>query len=253
MKKLLLIPAALLLSLFASAQASMQIVEVGSQQTLTANQVINMAVFASTNIKTTLDIRNTSNSPKTYNVRRYDMTLNTVSGNAAEAYFCFGGSCYGAATYTSPTSLVLQPGKAASDTNAAFYLLVADLDEAPVAGLSVVKYTFFNVYSANDTMQITLRYNGLVGINKVNKDLNAFDVYPNPASESAFLKVNALKAFDSKLTVYNSLGAVVSEKQLTISEGKNNIDLKVESYPTGIYFINIKTSESSVTKRLIIK
>ncbi len=253
MKKLLLVTASTFLSLFVSAQASMQIKEVGSQQTLTANQVLNMAVFASTNIKTTLDIRNTSNSPKTYNVRRYDITLNTADGTDASAYFCFGGSCYGAGTYTSPTSLVLQPGKAASDTSAEYFLLVADLDEAPVAGVSVVKYTFFNVYNTNDSMQITLRYNGLVGINKISKDLSGIDVYPNPASESAFLKLNALKASDSKVTVYNSLGAVVSEKQVYISEGKNNIDLKIENYPTGIYFINIKTSESSVTKRLILK
>jgi hypothetical protein len=253
MKKLLLIPVATLLSLFASAQASMQVKEMGSQIIMTPNKVLDIATSANANTKTVFDIMNNSVSTKTYNVTRYDITINSVGGQDADTYFCFGGNCYFNGVTTSPVPLVLRPGKSASDTSADYFLLICDIDETTSVGLSVVKYTFFNVANANDSMQITLKYNGAVGINKVNKELSSIDVYPNPASESAFLRLNALKASDSKVTVYNSLGAVVSEKQVYINEGKNNIDLKVENYPTGIYFINIKTSESSVTKRLILK
>ncbi len=253
MKKLLFAPALTLLSMVTLAQTSIQIKEVGGQQILAPNSLVNVAVFANTNVKVIMDIKNTSATTNTYNVKRYDVTLNTANGTDAEAYFCFGGSCYGKLTTISPTPLVLRAGKSASDTNAAYFLLTADLDEAPVAGLSVVKYTYFNVNNANDSLQVTLKYNGAVGIGKTAKDLSGIELYPNPATDGTLLKVNSVKSADSKITIYNSLGAVVSEKQVYLNEGRNNIELKVENYATGVYFVNVKSKDSSVTKRLIIQ
>lgn len=252
MKNLFLIPAALL-TLSASAQ-SLQLKNIGTGQVLAPNSVIELITTPEGNVKANIDFKNTSGSSHTYNVKRYDVLLNTVnSSDAASAYFCFGGSCYGASTMTSPTPIVLMSGKSASDTSAAYCILTADLDEATVIGKSAVKYTFFNVAQTSDSVQVTLKYNSTLGISKNNKDVSSFEIFPNPASENAFVKINATKAFEAKMTLYNSLGAVISEKPANISEGKNTIDLKIETLSPGLYFVNVKTTEASVTKRMIIK
>lgn len=253
MKKLLLVPATLL-SFMIAAQSTIQLKDLGTNQVLAPNAIVQRTTFASSNVKVNIDIKNTSNSPQSYTVKRYDVHLNSANGDTAAAYFCFGGSCYGAGTIVSPSNLHLQAGKSANDTAALYYFLTADLDEAPTVGLSLVKYTFFNVNNTTDSVQVTIKYNnGNVGINAINKDLTAIDIFPNPATESAFLKISAVKAIDTKLTIYNALGAVVTEKAILINEGKNNVDLKAENLSPGIYFVNLKTNDASVTKRLIVK
>jgi len=242
------------------SQSTFKINVDGSPASLSPNQVLTISTAAATNTKTTFDIRNTTASPQTFRAKRYDLVLHTApDATQAEAYFCFAGSCYGSGVKISLNDLHLQPGKSASDTTianplAAFYMLIADLDEASTVGYSLVKYTFQNVNTPNDSIQISVKYNSQgVGISKVNNEVASFDVYPNPASESAFLKINALQSFDSKLLIYNSLGSLISEKTTVVNEGKNNVDLKIENLSPGLYFVSIKTRESSVTRRLIIK
>lgn len=261
MKKLLFIPV-VLCSLLASAQSTFKIKEDGTTTNLAPNATIQVTTDPETNVKVTLDIKNISAQPQTYNAKRYDVVLNTVYGadtTAANAFFCFAGSCYDNSIRTSQTPIHLQPNKSASDTTnenplATYYMLVADLDETTRIGYSVVKYSFINVNNAADSMQVTIRYNSLTtAIKKNNTDASSFEIYPNPANESAVLKINSLKAFDSQLTIINTLGAVVSERTAAITEGKNNIDLKIENLSTGIYFVNIKGSDTNITKKLIVK
>ena len=256
MKKLLFIPV-VLCSFLASAQSTFQIKEAGAATNLAPNATIQVTTDPETQVKVILDIKNISAQPQTYNAKRYDVILNTVYGSdttSAIAYFCFGGSCYDKTIGTSPTPLHLQPNKSASDTSAAFYMLAADLDETTRIGYSVVKYTFINVNNAADSMQVTIRYNSLTtAIKKNNTNVSSFEIFPNPANEIAILKVNSLKVFDSQLTIFNSLGAVVSEKTAAITEGRNTIDLKIENLSTGIYFVNIKNSDTNITRKLIVK
>jgi hypothetical protein len=261
MKKILFL-AAVLLSITISAQpTTFQLKIDGTQTNITPNQTINVVTFPSTNSKVTFDIKNITNVAQSYRAKRYDILLhtNTIDNTAADAYFCFAGTCYGSSIFVSPTPLRLQPGKSASDTTivnpqAAFYMLVADLDEASTVGYSIVKYTFQNVNTPSDSIQVTLKYNSAsVGINKVNNTVASFEIFPNPAVESAFLNINSLKAFDGTVTVYNALGASVSEKSVNLIEGKNTVDLKVGSLVSGLYFVNIKTADVSITRRLVLK
>jgi hypothetical protein len=253
MKKLLLIPA-ILLSITISAQTTIQLKDIGTNQTLTPNAIVQRTTFASSTSKVSFDIKNTSNTAQTYNVKRYDVVLNKSNVDTAAAYFCFAGNCYGKTTTISPTPLRLQALKSASDTSALFYILIADLDEATKVGLSLIKYTFFNVNNANDSVQISVRYNTAnVGISSSNKELGSLDIFPNPATDNAILKIISHNAFEGKLGIYNALGAVVSERHISLIEGKNNVQLNLENLPQGIYFVNVRTNESSVTKRLIIK
>ena len=86
MKKLLLIPA-ILLSITISAQTTIQLKDIGTNQTLTPNAIVQRTTFASSTSKVSFDIKNTSNTAQTYNVKRYDVVLNKSNVDTAAAYF----------------------------------------------------------------------------------------------------------------------------------------------------------------------
>lgn len=73
-------------------------------------------------------------------------------------------------------------------------------------------------------------------------DLN---VYPNPFSNSFTIAMN--NVFSGELTVSNLLGQVIETKH--ILAGNTAID--TEKLPKGLYFVSVKTSGGTVTKKMI--
>lgn len=216
--------------------------------TVAANGTINAATTANNNTKVNVDVKNTGTVNNVYYAKRYDITLNS----GADAYFCFGGNCFTSLT-TSSGNLTLTPGQSASQVAGQYNILTADLDEGSTVGLSVIKYTFYNVNSTADSVQITVRYNPPAGINETSNIVSSMDLFPNPATDNVTLKVNSNKNADAKVFIYNSLGAAISEKNITLVEGKNKIDLNSESLSSGIYFVNVRTGKTNVTRKLVIK
>ncbi|MDO9000115.1 MAG: T9SS type A sorting domain-containing protein [Bacteroidota bacterium] len=253
MKKSILI----LLSVFCLngfSQSSILLTNSSASATLAANEIVVVTTTASTNVKTTFDITNTSTSTKSYNAKRYDIVLHSAASTTASAYFCFAGSCYGDQVFVSPTSLTLTAGQSASELQGSYNMLIADLDEAATVGYSLVKYTFVNTANANDSVQISVKYNAVLGVNEItNNALSSLELFPNPANEVTFLKVNSQKAMDAKVIVCNALGAVVFEKPVSILEGKNKIEVNVANLSSGVYFAQIKTLNGTVTKKLVVK
>lgn len=178
--------------------------------------------------------------------------LHAAGASTASAYFCFAGSCWGASTDSAGT-LVLAAGASASSSTVAFNMLVTDLDEANTTGLSIVKYTFININQRTDSLQVTIAYNQPVGINENNGLLSSFELSPNPVSDNATIKINSTKVIDGKFYVYNALGAIINEKTVSLTEGKNKIDFNTENLPSGIYFANLKFGSSSTTKKFIVR
>lgn len=204
----------------------------------------------------TFDIKNTSNSSKSYRVKRYDLILNTASSSTAVARFCFAGNCYLSSTIISPTVLTLMAGQSATSLQGANQVLDCNLDEASLKGYSLVKYTIVNSVLASDSMQFSLRYNdpnAPVLIKETFKNSTVFDVYPNPAVDNVVLKINSQKTVFSKLSIFNALGALVLEKEIFVSEGKNNFELDLTNLSSGIYVVSIKTGAITSTKKLIIQ
>jgi hypothetical protein len=254
MKKLLLLSSTLF-SFYVVAQSGIQLKQVTNSGTITLvpNATITSVTIPNANTKVTLDVKNTSASTQSYIVKRYDVLLNSTPSATAVAYFCFAGSCYGDVIFQSPSPLVLRSNKSASDTTASFFMLVGDLDEADVVGPSIVKYTFKNMNNANDTAQVTIKYNGSVGVNELNNTVNSFDVFPNPARVQTVLKINALKDFNTNLSIYNALGVQLSEKQIQLNSGKNTIPLSLEGLSAGIYFVTIRSEKRAITKRIVVE
>jgi hypothetical protein len=243
---LLAVSSALCLTGF--SQTSILLSNNGTAATIAPNAIIDLTTSPSANTNLTIDIKNTSGTQKSYNAKRYDVVLNA----GADAYFCFAGTCYGPPTY-SAGPITLNSNQSASQLPGQYNMLIADLDEGPVVGVSLIKYTFVNASSNADSVQITLRYNSPNGVTEKHDAVSALDIFPNPASETASLKITSGKPGLAGLTVYNALGAIVNDKQIILSTGKNKIDMDVESLPAGIYFVTVTTGSSAITKKFIVK
>ncbi|MDX2174066.1 MAG: T9SS type A sorting domain-containing protein [Bacteroidota bacterium] len=238
-------------SLVAVSQTSLLVTNYIAATTIAPNSTVNIPTTINTTTSMDIDIKNISGSTKSYHVKRYDVSLNS----GALAYFCFAGTCYGASTYTSQTAITLNANQSSSQISGSFNMLTADIDEGSVLGVSVVKYTFYNTALLSDSVQITLKYNGTpTGINESsNVSISSFEAYPNPASDFTSFKINSSKNTDAKLEVFNSLGSVVSSKNISLNEGKNKLDYNVENLSSGIYFASIKIGGSTTTKKFIVK
>ena len=235
------------------SQQSFVITDMATSATITANSIVNAITTAAAETDLNYDIRNISSSTKSYNLKRYDVTLHATSSATADAHFCFDQSCYTYLT-TQGGPLSLAAGQSASQSTVANNYLTAELVEANTVGYSAVKYSFINAATPSDSLQFTIKYNGTTGINEISNNLlSSLELFPNPATDATVLKITSQKAMDAKVLVYNALGAVVSEMPIAIAEGKNKIDLNLNNLNSGIYFTQIKMANSSVTKKLIVK
>ncbi len=248
MKKLILFPA-LFLTLGLSAQSSLELYNLDNSALISPNAVINMSTSAGTNFKVNVDIKNISPNTNIYKVKRYDVVLNAE----AIAYYCFAGSCYAPQTMLSPDALTLTAGQLSSQIPGSFQTLIADLDEGSAVGYSLIKYTFFNEANPSDSVQFSIAYNAPVGVAELKKNLGSVGLFPNPSEGSSTLMFNAQAAFNGKVQVFNSLGDLVSEQTSTFAQGQNKIALHLENMAPGVYLVHIKSGNSGLTKRLVIK
>jgi hypothetical protein len=250
MKKLFLV---LMSAVSASAFAQGSILLTANGNTLAPSSIIFTTTTVGVTTKVDVDIKNTSNSTKTYNVKRYDIQLNAAGGSTASAYFCFAGNCYISTTTMSPNALTLGAGQSASQSSVAFTILTAELDDASTVGPNIVKYTFFNTGTPSDSVQFSIKYNYPNGISEAAGIVSSFELWPNPVNDAATIKVQSIRAAEGSLIVHNALGSVVYERQVSITEGKNKIDLNAENFATGIYFASLKFGSTSLTKKFVVK
>lgn len=249
MKKVLLILAgAFSLSGFAQ---TILLTDMTTTTALAPNDTIYLTTEAESDIHILIDIKNTGSTQNVYKVKREDILLN----GTAYAYFCFGGECYVETVTVSPDATTLTPGQSATQIPGTFNALTAYLMESTTVGKSIVSYTVFNVADPNnDFRKVTIKYNypKPVGIKETSKSISSFEIFPNPAKETAFVLLNSQKSFESSLVLFNSLGQAVYEKEIHITEGKNKIEMGVGNLQAGVYFASIKTSSGSVSKKIVV-
>lgn len=234
----------------AIAQTSIRLTLHSNGYTISPNETIYLRTKANSTSITEVDITNIGSTTNQYKVKRMDVVLNTDG----IAYFCFGGNCYTENVFTSPDADTLAPGQSASELAGDFKLLSADFIEGPTVGLSTIDYTIFNVDVPSDKVTFTLKYNAseAVGLKENLKSFSGFEIFPNPAKETTSIHLNSNKALNANMVLVNALGETILKKELSLTEGKNKIDLNIENLNSGIYFVSIKTGETSISKKLII-
>ena len=254
--KIIIINLALVFSLKVFSQNNILINFINTTNTVAAGSTIYTTTTAENTREIILDIKNISNSTKSYLVKRYDIILNSVNSTTAVARFCFAGNCYLASTLISPHSLTLTPGQYASSIQGDNQVLNCDLDEASAIGYSYIKYSFINTINSSDSLQFSIKYNdpnAPLTIMETSKNLDAFNFFPNPVSDVLTFKIKATKNDKSILNIYNGIGAITIKKEIYLTEGENIFQINTRELPVGIYFASLKINNSTFTKKLIIK
>lgn len=83
---------------------------------------------------------------------------------------------------------------------------------------------------------------------------NSVDVYPNPASDVAYLNVNLSNDTKATVKVMNISGQVVYEysNEFNLYSGRNSILINTSEFANGLYIINVTTSEKTYQRNLVI-
>lgn len=234
------------------AQSSLLVTNVtGGGSVITNSMVIYRTVGAGVMDQIDINIKNISTSTKSYKMRMYyDLRHVVAPGDSSNPYFCFGTSCFPVNTLVSANSITLTANQTVSGTSVHY-------DESfTAAGASSIRYKIYDMNNASvDFIEFTVKYNNPLASVKTNTALflNVSDVYPNPSNTKAFITINTITDVNSAaLSITNSLGAIVSSKNIELNVGKNVIPLDVETLSSGIYFTTITSGNSKIVKKIII-
>lgn len=85
-------------------------------------------------------------------------------------------------------------------------------------------------------------------------ELNISDyvsIFPNPSAGSFSINMNIPGVSNADMTIYNALGEAVLEKKITVPSG-GNVDVDLDNSPEGMYIVKVKTTEGTITKKIVI-
>jgi uncharacterized repeat protein (TIGR01451 family) len=99
-----------------------------------------------------------------------------------------------------------------------------------------------NSYGCTSLTAVTI----IVGVTEIRS--SQFEIYPNPASDVLTL-LTGKQSTPALLTVFNTIGEKVVEKELSSGEKKTILDLK--NIPAGIYLIRYESSGELFVKRFV--
>ncbi len=93
----------------------------------------------------------------------------------------------------------------------------------------------------------------LVGIMETDALKVTLNCYPNPASSQASIVFNLQSSSPVRIEVSDVTGRLLDQmKEQNFQSGRNNIQVNVESYSDGIYFVRLITPHQTISNKLII-
>ena len=112
--------------------------------------------------------------------------------------------------------------------------------------------TFLMLLSAN-AQNMSTNFNGNASNNGCILNDNAtLSVYPNPAADEAKIVFNAAKYdIPYQVRITNNAGIILTNIAGTTVQGQNTVRFHVGSFPSGIYYVQLLTSEGRETIKLL--
>ena len=90
----------------------------------------------------------------------------------------------------------------------------------------------------------------LVEVNKLNLDMS---LAPNPASNLVTLQIEGSEnSFESKISVLDNTGRLISKFDHTIIKGDSNIEISTINMQSGNYLVKVQSADGVLTRKLII-
>ncbi|HKR05814.1 MAG TPA: ELWxxDGT repeat protein [Bacteroidia bacterium] len=110
-------------------------------------------------------------------------------------------------------------------------------------------------FSATDSIHGTelwrLDYNNISV--EENSKIISLNITPNPATSYLNLSINAPRSQSIDINLYNPLGSRVYFSKEETTAGKFSKEINVKNLPNGIYFLEVKTKEGVVNKKVVVQ
>lgn len=106
---------------------------------------------------------------------------------------------------------------------------------------------FVQNHATKEIMQGAYAYAHTVSVNEFENGMSQIKLFPNPANEAINLEWNATENGKAQIEILNALGQVVYSSVENYTEGANSININTSGYKAGLYFMNVKSNNSSRT------
>lgn len=83
--------------------------------------------------------------------------------------------------------------------------------------------------------------------------LGEVTLFPNPSGSLTTLRVNAGQASRARLTVTNTLGQIMQDKQVDLLGGQNSISIDATSWSAGVYNVVIESASGKQVRKLTVQ
>ena len=81
---------------------------------------------------------------------------------------------------------------------------------------------------------------------------NSMDIYPNPASDNAYINLNLTGDSEVSIYIYNAVGQLVKTINTSLQSGENYVAVEISALKSGMYIVKANIGNSVITKNLSI-
>ena len=117
----------------------------------------------------------------------------------------------------------------------------------------IVVYTSLNgdTLLHNDTIYLTVEHEDTGVDDLYKKSLSDIRIYPNPTDGTFILSFEAIQNEKITISLQNLAGQTLYREKCQVWKGYQLIRINMENFRPGIYLLNIRTSYSSYTGKII--
>lgn len=81
-------------------------------------------------------------------------------------------------------------------------------------------------------------------------NVESFQVFPNPVSETANVQIRLNESMDATLTVTNLMGQVMINQNMRLNAGDNTFVVEMSDLPAGLYLLSVKSETDIITYKV---
>lgn len=126
------------------------------------------------------------------------------------------------------------------------------------AGTSDIQTTFFldhtddTWFYSTSTPVVRLNFDPVLAVDENTMNVSAAKVYPNPTANSATVAFSLTNASEVQLNVTDMSGKEVFAKNLgNLTAGENSTEINMAGMASGVYYVQLHSNGSVVTKKVI--
>jgi hypothetical protein len=117
-------------------------------------------------------------------------------------------------------------------------------------GQNMFKVEVMDAYGCIASDSVLIRY--LLDLAELSNDQKV-EIYPNPSNDRVTLSMVGIDLQNASIEIVNTQGQVVESRMLHTSDVSHDENIEVSPWPTGIYFVIIKTQQGNVVKKLVVQ